>query len=100
MTDSYNFTMILHPWGTEHGQVGIDPAALYGYWERKDGSEGGGLWFETVCEAPTASAGGFVAGKPVQGGPLELIDYDGAFELPRSVVAALRVAGVYLDDTY
>ncbi|OBQ43513.1 MAG: hypothetical protein AN484_11885 [Aphanizomenon flos-aquae WA102] len=81
--------MILHPWGTEHGQVGIDPAALYGYWERKDGSEGGGLWFDHL---PPGTAG-YSAG-------LDLIDYDGDFELPRSVVAALRAAGVYLDDTY
>ena len=88
MTDSYNFTMILHPWGTEHGEVGIDPAALYGYWERKDGSEGGGLWFENHYDGETKKW--FI----------ELIDYDGAGELPRSVVAALRTAGVVLDDTY
>ena len=87
MSDSYNFTMILHPWGTEHGKVGIDPAALYGYWERKDGSEGGGLWFDRL----PAGTAGYPSG-------LDLIDYDGAFELPRSVVAALRVAGIYLDE--
>ena len=44
MTDSYNFDITLHPWGADHGVVEIDTAALYGYWERKDGSEGGGLW--------------------------------------------------------
>jgi hypothetical protein len=44
MTD-YNFTIKLHPYGTapDVGIVEIDPAALYGYFERKDGSEGGGL---------------------------------------------------------
>jgi hypothetical protein len=101
MTD-YKFDIILHPWGVnpDRGIVGIDTAALYGYWERKDGSEGGGLWFLPLCDAPIASAGGFVAGKSVQGSPLELIDYDGAFELPRSVVVALRAAGYVLDETF
>jgi hypothetical protein len=51
--------------------VFIDPAAEYGYWERKDGSEGGGLWFE---------------GKT-------LVDYDGAFDLPRAVYDELRELG-------
>ena len=76
MTD-YNFTIILHPWGEnpERGTVGIDPAALYGDWEHKDGSEGGGLWFERT-----------------EAGELELVDYDGDYTLPRSVVAALCAA--------
>ena len=91
MTNEYSFTLVLHPWGTdpERGTVGIDPAALYGYWERKDGSEGGGLWFDTV-------PGLYREGQAPQ---LELTDYDGAGELPRSVVAALREAGVVLDDS-
>jgi hypothetical protein len=74
---NYNFTIILRPWGEnpEHGTVGIDPAALYGYWEHKDGSEGGGLWFERT-----------------EAGELELVDYDGDYTLPRSVVAALCAA--------
>ena len=87
MTDAYNFTMILHPWGTEHGEVGIDPAALYGYWECKDGSEGGGLWFERL----PAGTAGYSTG-------LDLVDFDGAFDLPKSVKTALLAAGVYLDD--
>jgi hypothetical protein len=76
MTD-YNFTTTLHPWGEnpERGTVGIDPAALYGYWEHKDGSEGGGLWFERT-----------------ETGDLELVDYDGDYVLPRLVVAALCAA--------
>lgn len=91
MTD-YKFDIILHPWGVnpDRGIVGIDTAALYGYWERKDGSEGGGLWFSREL----------IGGRLDQKGPLELIDYDGAFELPRSVVAALRAAGVVLDETF
>jgi hypothetical protein len=83
MTD-YNFTIILHPWGEspERGTVGIDPAALYGYWEHKDGSEGGGLWFERT-----------------EAGELELVDYDGDYELPRLVIAALCAAeGVIIPE--
>jgi len=91
MTNEYNFTIVLHPWGTdpERGTVGIDPAALYGYWERKNGSEGGGLWFSQEL----------INGRLDQKGPLELIDYDGAVELPRSVVAALREADITVDDS-
>jgi len=86
MSDSYNFDITLHPWGTnpERGVVGIDTSAQYGYWERKDGSEGGGLWFERLDTK----------------GTLRLIDYDGAAEMPRSVVAALRAAGVVLDEEF
>jgi hypothetical protein len=74
---AYKFTTILHPWGNnpERGTVGIDPAALYGYWEHKDGSEGGGLWFERT-----------------ETGDLELVDYDGDYVLPRLVIAALCAA--------
>lgn len=98
---TYSFNITLYPWGPPHGVVGIDAAALYGFWEHKDGSEGGGLWFMPVCDKPKASpTGGLIAGKPIEGGPLELIDYDGAFELPRSVVAALRAAGVVLDEMF
>lgn len=77
MIMEYNYTIKIHPWGAspELGEVGIDPVAGYGYWERKDGSEGGGLWFE---------------GK-------ELIDYDGHYCLPAKVEQALRVAGYNLD---
>ena len=85
---SYSFTVTLRPWGTDpnKGQVSIDPVARYGYWERKDGSEGGGLWFE-----PCATGGP---------GRLELIDYDGAFSLPRAVYAALRDAGYVMDESF
>ena len=75
----YNFTITLNPYGAGWGVVKIDPAALYGYWERKDGSEGGGLWFTRPDgEAST---------------DLELCDYDGTSDyLPARVVLALRAA--------
>jgi hypothetical protein len=81
MTD-YNFTIKLHPWGDnpERGTVGIDQVELYGYWDHKDGSEGGGLWFERL-----------------DNNQLDLIDYDGDYVLPRLVIAALRSAGVSVD---
>ena len=45
---TYNFTVTLRPDGDapDAGTVLIDPAAHYGYWEHRDGSEGGGLWFD------------------------------------------------------
>jgi hypothetical protein len=84
MTD-YNFTIKLHPYGTapELGIVEIDPVALYGYFERKDSSEGGGLWFDRA-----------------EGGTLELIDYDGVSSLSPKVVAALRGAGFIVDADF
>jgi hypothetical protein len=84
MTD-YNFTIKLHPWGDlpNSGIVEIDPDALYGYFERKDGSEGGGLWFDRA-----------------EGGKLNLIDYDGTASLNKSVITALRVAGVIVDADF
>ena len=83
---AYNFTTTLYPWGDnpERGTVGIDPTALYGYWEHKDGSEGGGLWFERT-----------------EAGDLELVDYDGDYALPRLVIAALCAAeGVTLPEDF
>lgn len=92
MTTEHNYTITLHPWGAapDKGVVGIDPVALYGYWERKDGSEGGGLWFSREL----------IDSRLDKKGPLELIDYDGAFELPAAVVTALRDFGVILDETF
>lgn len=85
MSKEYTFNITLHPWGEspERGVVCIDTSALYGYFEHKNGSEGGGLWFERL-----------------DNGSLELIDYDGVFELPRSVVAALKAHGIVLDEAY
>ena len=80
----YKFTIKLHPYGTspDVGIVEIDPAALYGYFERKDGSEGGGLWFED------------------DGNRLVLVDYDGVSCLSPKVIAALRAAGVTVDADF
>ena len=77
---AYNFTVKLHPWGDnpERGCVGVDKAAQYGYWEHKDGSEGGGLWFEGDS----------------------LIDYDGDYMLPLPVINALRLAGFTVDKDF
>ena len=81
----YTFTQTIHPYGNADnaGIVEIDPAALYGYWERRDGSEGGGLWFENTTTDQ-----------------LELVDYDGAATLPRAVIEALRAAGFLLDESF
>jgi hypothetical protein len=63
----------------------VDTAAAYGYWERADGSEGGGLWF---------GATGLSARR------LELLDYDGAYELPAKVIAELRNAGFHVGSDF
>lgn len=63
--------------------VHIDPDANYGCWEYRDGTEGGGLWFE-----------------PTPGGAAELIDYDGAYELPKGVPAAIRELGYVVDADF
>jgi len=81
---SYNFNVTLHPYSNRptSGLVQIDTAARYGYWDYPDGSEGGGLWFGTDM------------------GCLELLDYDGAYELPKQVVKALRDYGVFVGDVF
>lgn len=81
---TYTFTITLRPYGDnpDTGVVGIDPAANYGYWEHRDGSEGGGLWFD-----PAAIS-------------LELIDYDGAYALPSQVIDALRAHGVIVSPDF
>lgn len=82
---TYQFTTKLNPWGDnpECGTVGIDEDALYGYWEHKDGSEGGGLWFDRLSD-----------------GRLNLIDYDGDYMLPKPVIDALRLAGFVVDSDF
>lgn len=79
---AYLFTVKLRPWGEnpERGGVGVDVSAMYGYWEHKDGSEGGGLWFDRLSD-----------------GRLNLIDYDGDYMLPHPVIDALRLAGFCVD---
>ena len=66
----YNFTRVLSINGTP--RVWIDPVAKYGYWEKEDGSEGGGLWFD---------------GSPDS---LALLDYDGPSMLPHTIVKLLH----------
>lgn len=85
MSTQYTFDVTLRPWGTvEHsGIVEIDTHALYGAWEYKNGTEGGGLWFDRLAN-----------------GSLELVDFDGAGVLPRAIVDAMRSAGFILDETF
>ena len=81
----YNYTINLQPYGDgpDLGVVGVDPAAKYGYWEHKNGVEGGGLWF---------------AGDKDK---LGLVDYDGTSDyLPVKVVRALREAGFTVDSGF
>ena len=74
---NYNFS---HKFSCSLGtEIGVDPEAKYGYWERADGSEGGGLWFEPI------------------GTKLDLMDYDGAGVLPRRIVGALIANGYSVD---
>jgi hypothetical protein len=79
---AYVFIHKIFPWGDnpERGNCGIDELELYGYWEHKDGSEGGGLWFDRLSD-----------------GRLNLIDYDGDYMLPHPVIDALRLAGFVVD---
>jgi hypothetical protein len=80
-----HFDTILRPWGigANLGEVGVCKAHMRGYWERKNGSEGGKLLFNRL-----------------PGGMYELVDYDGAFELPAAVVSSLRASGFVLDETF
>lgn len=66
----YNFTVSAT--SKTGWKVAVDPARRYGYFERPNGEEGGGLWFE--------------------GGPasLRLVDQDGTSVTPRGVIEALR----------
>ena len=82
----YNFNLKLT---TAKGRpVQIDEAALYGYWERLDGTEGGGLWFQR-----TQQDGGTF-------GPLELVDYDGCFQIGQDIVDCLREHGITVEDAF
>lgn len=82
---TYNFNLTLHPYGLAAGAgvVQIDEWKRYGYWEYRDGTEGGGLWFDRDDT-----------------GALELVDFDGAGQLPFAVVKHLRDAGFVVDDTF
>ena len=71
----YTYNITAYPWGAEHGKLEIDTAAGYGYFDHKDGSEGGGLWFDGQ----------------------ELSDYDGVYELPKAVARTLIALGYTLE---
>ena len=81
-TKPYDFTQVLH--SPKGHMILIAPEQMYGCWEYPDGSEGGGLWFS----------------RSVSHTKLELIDYDGVYELHRAIVEALRGAGYVLDDSF
>lgn len=57
-------------------EVQVDTAAGYGCFERQDGAMEGGLWFDHRSD-----------------GSLELVDYDGVFELPARICDLLRQQG-------
>jgi hypothetical protein len=77
MTKDYNFTTRL---GTQNYDIGIDPKALYGYFEHNELGEdsGGGLWFDKH---------------------FNLIDYDGVFQLPSEVKNILIQFGMISKET-
>lgn len=78
---TYNFNISIKC--NKGGVIEVDTVAAYGYFERLDGSEGGGLWFER-CEIGSKM--------------LELVDYDGMAILPMRVITALRENGFYVSD--
>lgn len=80
----YNFNQKL---STEKFTIEIDTAANYGYFEHNTlGDEcGGGLWLGHDDDAP---------------GQVALLDYDGTWELPKQVAAALRGAGYYVGTEF
>ena len=80
----HNYTTTLYPWGNKPGAgvVQLSPSTHYGYFELRDGSEGGGLWFDQEAEG------------------LTLQDFDGQASLPLKVVDALRAFGVTIDPIF
>lgn len=79
----YNFSVVIQ---TLDYEIKIDPSASYGYFEHQLGGEGG-LWFQM-----TENEEGFRQ--------MELIDYDGVYQLPTQVAYALRKAGYLVDETF
>ena len=63
--------------------VAVDSQAKYGYFEHEDTGAGGGLWFEEEKDVLDE----------VQ---VTLRDYDGMYELPRQVSAALLLMGFFV----
>lgn len=75
----YNFSVTIQ---TLDYEIKIDPSATYGYFEHQLGGEGG-LWFQMTDQDE-----------------MELIDYDGVYQLPTQVTSALRKAGYIVDETF
>ena len=75
----YNFSVVIQ---TLDYEIKIDPSARYGYFEHQLGGEGG-LWFQMTDQDE-----------------MELIDYDGVYQLPTQVAHALRKAGYLVDETF
>lgn len=78
----FRHSIILHPYTPTGGVVGIDPVSLHGYWEYRDGTEGGELTFSR------------------KKGRLCLEDYDGSYTLPRAVITALRTWGAQVSTDF
>lgn len=66
--NAYKFNQVL---SIPNYTIEIDTAAAYGYWQNESTGTEGGLWF---------------SGR-------ELVDYDGVYQLPGRVDAALVAAG-------
>lgn len=73
---------------TANFTVKVDTAACRGYFEhdRQGMDYGGGLWFEGSSQNASGDAGR----------KLELVDYDGVFQLPTEVFEALRNHGGFI----
>jgi hypothetical protein len=71
--NDYNFNLNL---STDAYALEIDTAAQYGYFQNNTTGTEGGLWFDG----------------------LRLSDYDGVYDLPKSVYTALVHAGFNLED--
>jgi hypothetical protein len=74
---------------TENFDVQVDTAAKHGYFEHHELGDGcgGELWFADVT--PDASDM-----------KLDLIDYDGVYELPKEVAKALRDGGFIVSEDF
>jgi hypothetical protein len=77
---AYNFDLDIT---AKNYTVGVDTQRNYGYFENDRTGSGGGLWFEKNAD-----------------GKLELIDFDGTYELPLTVFNGLQEAGLIIDEIF
>ena len=79
---TYNFTQAFT---TVHYDIKIDPSECYGYFEHHTlgDLQGGGMWFHKD-----------------EAGRMELVDFDGTYELPSEVFHALRRMGCVVSDIF